>query len=212
MCEIPNAPGRMGQSEPDAGAQPEGWLQLAPPSVLRQIPPSFTARYCGWAVAITMSGFNDEIATSTVLKLGNPSRCCQLAPPSKVRKRPPVSVATTIRLSLFDATAIDKARPPCSTLGGVIVTGVGLQPARTASAANPAAIGGRRRSTRAFSQKSIDSSSKRRPCEKMGDCSRCGRSICNLKFKKRLPVLVAVSADGPTRRGEATVAGNDLEF
>src|SRR5437867_3595890 len=146
--------------------RPEGWLQLAPPSVLRQIPPSFTARYCGWAVAITMSGFNDEIATSTVLKLGNPSRCCQLAPPSKVRKRPPVSVATTIRLSLFDATAIDEARPPCSTLGGVIVTGVGLQPARTASAANPAAIGGRRRSTRAFSQKSIDPSSKRRRARK----------------------------------------------
>src|SRR5438552_11148201 len=102
MCEIPNAPGRIGQSEPDAGAQPEGWLQLAPPSVLRQIPPSFTARYCGWAVAITMSGFNDEIATSTVLKLGNQSRCCQLAPPSKVRQSTPDSVATTMLFSFID--------------------------------------------------------------------------------------------------------------
>jgi hypothetical protein len=43
----------------------------------------------------------------------------------------------------------------------LIVTGVGLQPARTAIAANLAAIGGRRRSMTLFSQKSIVPSSKR---------------------------------------------------
>src|SRR6202162_2792644 len=144
MGEIPSARDRAGQSGPAGGAHPVGWLQVPPPSVLRQTPPSLAARNCGSVVAMIVSGANDAIATSTVMKLGKPSRCCQLCPPSKVRKSPPVSVATTIRRSLLEATAIDKARPPWATVGGEITTVV-AQPARSpVSVANPAAIRARR--------------------------------------------------------------------
>src|SRR5688500_15402339 len=44
MCEIPYALGRLGQLGPGGCIDPTGCFHEAPPSVLRQMPPSFTVR------------------------------------------------------------------------------------------------------------------------------------------------------------------------
>src|SRR5687768_15829359 len=87
MWEMPAAPGRPLQP---AGGQPTGRFHVTPPSVLRQIPLRATVAKSFLAVATTVLGSSDAIATSTAYSVGNPSRCWKLMPPSKLRNKPPV--------------------------------------------------------------------------------------------------------------------------
>src|ERR1051326_793647 len=92
-------------------------VQLAPPSVVRQMPPPLTVRKSSPVVAMIVFGSAGTNATAFVEYSGRASTCRHVAPRLMLRKRPPDSDATKITSLLAGFTLIVRARPPLGTSG-----------------------------------------------------------------------------------------------
>jgi hypothetical protein len=109
-----------------AGSAVGGFCQLAPPSVLRQIPPPFTVRLSPQAEAITICALPGSNFTSDIRNGCNESICVQVAPEFAVLNSPPLSLAAIATAELDGLTSTATVRPPHFTFGWKGVTaGIG---------------------------------------------------------------------------------------
>ena len=129
MCEMPYALGRSGQCGPGV-AQPVACVQVPPPSVLRQMPPSLTVRYCDVVVAMIVFGSSRGDRDVDRLEV---RQSIEVLPAGAAVERAEQAAGfgrDDHALLVGRGDAIESARPPCVTRGGEMVV-VEEQPAST---------------------------------------------------------------------------------
>src|SRR6266852_99500 len=115
--EIPQPLNRELHRGPAGGLAVAGFCHVAPPSVLRQIPPPLMGRLSPHADAMRMLALPGSYLMSDIRNGGSESMWDQVAPPSTVLYRPPLSLATMATLVLDGLTSTATARPPHLILG-----------------------------------------------------------------------------------------------
>jgi hypothetical protein len=132
---MPQALARALQKGPGGGSAVGGFCHVAPPSVLRQMPPSFVALVSATAVTSTFWALSGSTRRSARRKGGSVSTCDQVAPPSLLRQRPPLSLAARAMAGLLGSTATATVRPPQAIFGWKGATALAAAAARVAGAA-----------------------------------------------------------------------------
>src|SRR5580765_166950 len=114
---MPHESNRELHKAPPGGSAVGGFCHVAPPSVLRQIPPPFRVRLSPHADAITIEAFPGSNFTSDIRNGLSESICVHVAPASLVLNKPPLSLAAIAIDEFAGLTSTATLRPPHLTLG-----------------------------------------------------------------------------------------------